>query len=210
MPRLYIVDAEQPNAFATGRDPRHAAIAVTTGLIARLEDAEIAGVIAHELSHVIRRDTLTMTLAATLAGAVGMLAPSGRRRGEPRSVAGAVGAALAKGIAPLAAMVVRMAISHAREYEADRSGALLAGRPLSLADALEKLDGAARGSFVPEADRHPATAHLFIVNPLRGASLADLFGTHPPIAERVRRLKAMTGAAPSRFGPWDAEPWERA
>jgi heat shock protein HtpX len=211
MPRLYLVDAAQPNAFATGRDPRHAAIAVTTGLLATLGDDELTGVLAHELSHVANRDTLTMTIAATLAGAVGMLANLALFLGARRDGRGAalaiMDAVLAAIAAPIAAALVRMAVSRAREYEADRSGALLTDHPLWLAGALERIDAGAQGTTVAAAERHPATAHLFILDPLRRGAPASLFATHPPIAERVRRLQAMAGTAPSRFGPWDIGPW---
>jgi heat shock protein HtpX len=210
MPRLYLVDAAQPNAFATGRDPRHAAIAVTTALM-NLGDEELAGVLAHELSHVANRDTLTMTIAATLAGAVGMLANLALFLGARRDGRGAalaiMDAVLAAIAAPIAAALVRMAVSRAREYEADRSGALLTDHPLWLAGALERIDAGAQGTTVAAAERHPATAHLFILDPLRRGAPASLFATHPPIAERVRRLQAMAGTAPSRFGPWDIGPW---
>lgn len=215
MPALYLIDSVQPNAFATGRDPAHAAVAVTSGLLGLLDEGEVAGVIAHELSHVVHRDTLTMTITATLAGAIGMLAnfafflaPRGDDRDAPL---GAFGALLAAILAPLAAMLVQMAISRTREYEADRSGAEISGNPRGLASALGKIEAVAERTIVGGAERNPATAHLFIVNPLRGASLARLFATHPATAERVRRLEAMAAArgaggpqqrSTDRRGPW--------
>lgn len=212
-PAVYIIENPQPNAFATGRDPAHAAVAVTTGLMNILSQEEAAGVIAHELAHVKNRDTLTMTIAATIAGAIGMLAnfafffrPSGDERGNPL---GAVGTILAMIVAPIAAMMVQMAISRTREYAADREGAAIVGEPLWLASALEKLEAAAHQVPNEDAERNPATAHLFIVNPLRGSGLASLFSTHPSIEDRVRRLHTMAGqsapvraTAGRRRGPW--------
>jgi heat shock protein HtpX len=215
LPRLYLIDSAQPNAFATGRDPAHAAVAVTRGLLAALEPAEVAAVIGHELSHVVHRDTLTMTVAATIAGAIGMLANFafflGPRDDERDAPLGMFGALLVALLAPVAALLVQMAISRTREYEADRRGAEISGDPASLASALRKIETMARRTMVPDAERNPATAHLFIVNPLNGASLATLFATHPATEERVRRLDAMAaargmdqsgprGATPS--GPW--------
>jgi heat shock protein HtpX len=204
MPRVFIMESAQPNAFATGRDPEHAAVAVTTGLLHSLNQAELAGVLAHELSHVRNRDTLTMTIAATIAGAIGMLAnfafflPRGRN-----NPLGAAGALLVMVLAPLAAMLVQMAISRTREYAADRSGAELTRHPLWLASALTKIDAVARGAPNLAAERNPATAHLFIVNPLHGGGLAGLFASHPSTAERVRRLRAMAPPENSA-GPWGA------
>jgi heat shock protein HtpX len=211
MPRLYLIESAQPNAFATGRDPAHAAVAVTRGLLAVLEPAEIAAVIGHELSHVVHRDTLTMTIAATIAGAIGMLANFafflGPREDERDAPLGMFGALLVAILAPLAALLVQMAISRTREYEADRRGAEISGDPASLAAALRKIDGMARRTMVPDAERNPATAHLFIVNPLNGASLASLFATHPATDERVRRLDAMAAARGlGGTGPWGATP----
>jgi heat shock protein HtpX len=212
MPAVYIIENPQPNAFATGRDPAHAAVAVTTGLLNILSQEEAAGVIAHELAHVKNRDTLTMTVAATIAGAIGMLAnfafffrPSGDGRGNPL---GAVGTILAMILAPIAAMLVQMAISRTREYAADRDGAAIVGEPLWLASALGKLDAAAHQVPNEDAERNPATAHLFIVNPLQGGGLASLFSTHPSIEDRIRRLQAIAGqgapppAQARRRGPW--------
>jgi heat shock protein HtpX len=214
IPALYLTDSAQPNAFATGRDPAHAAVAVTSGLLNLLDEGEIAGVIAHELSHVVHRDTLTMTVTATIAGAVGMLANLafflGPRDDDRNAPLGAFGALLVAILAPIAAMLVQMAISRTREYEADRSGAEISGNPHGLATALRKIEAMAQDTMVGGAERNPATAHLFIINPLHGASLAQLFATHPATAERVRRLETMAAARgvggpqqPSvHRGPW--------
>ena len=173
----------------------------------------MGGVIAHELSHVIHRDTLTMTITATIAGAIGMLANfalffGGRSDGR-NSPLGGVGTVAAALLAPIMALLVQMAISRTREYDADRSGAAITGNPLWLAAALRKIEAIARGTTVPEAERNPATAHLFIVNPLHGTSFQSLFATHPSTEERVRRLEAMTasgGANIGSAGPWGARP----
>ena len=195
MPRIYVIDSEQPNAFATGRDPAHAAVAATSGLLAKLDAEELAGVMAHELAHVKNRDTLIMTVAATIAGAIGMVANfafffGGHRGTDGR---GAVGAILAAVLAPLAAMLVQMAISRGREYEADRIGAEICGQPLWLASALAKLEAAAHAIPNATAERNPATAHLYIVNPLSGKGMDNLFSTHPNLENRIRRLEAMAG-----------------
>jgi heat shock protein HtpX len=198
MPRVYIIPEDTPNAFATGRNPTHAAVAVTQGILRVLSEDELEGVLAHELSHVKNRDTLTMTLAATLAGAVTMVARmagyavmfGGRRSDDEDSGGGAVGAIVMMIVAPIAAILIQLAISRAREFQADASGARMAGRPWGLAKALEKLDIASK---LAPMDATPATAHLFIVNPLRGAGgLSTLFSTHPPIEERIARLRAMS------------------
>lgn len=220
MPRVFIIENDQPNAFATGRDPEHAAVAATTGLLHRLSPEEVAGVMAHELAHVKNRDTLIMTITATIAGAVSMLANfglffGGSNNGERgNNPLGMIGTILAAILAPIAASLVQMAISRTREYEADRLGAEICGRPLWLADALTNIDAAVHHIPNPQAEAHPATAHLFIANPLSGASLATLFATHPDMGERVRRLRAMAGtpagfARPTggfmphkRPGPW--------
>ena len=212
MPKIYMIDNDQPNAFATGRDPQHAAVAVNTGLMRLLSPEEVAGVLAHELSHVRHRDTLTMTMTAVIAGAIGMLANfafffggMGRDRREGGGL-GALGGLLVMLFAPIAATLVQLAISRTREYEADRKGAEIAGNPLWLASALGKLEHGARAIDNPVAEGHPATAHMFIVNPLHRQTLAGLFATHPPIEERIRRLEAMAAAqgqsAPARRGPW--------
>jgi heat shock protein HtpX len=198
MPRVYIIPEDTPNAFATGRNPSHAAVAVTQGILRVLSEDELEGVLAHELSHVKNRDTLTMTLAATLAGAVTMVARmagyaamfGGRRSDDDDSGGGAIGAIVMMIVAPIAAILIQLAISRAREFQADASGARMAGRPWGLAKALEKLEIASKLSPM---DASPATAHLFIVNPLRGAGgLSTLFSTHPPIEERIARLRAMS------------------
>ena len=198
-PRVYLIESDQPNAFATGRNPENAAVAATTGLLERLDREEIAGVIAHELAHVRNRDTLIMTVTATIAGAVGMLANFalffGGNRNNPLGIVGVLLVAI---LAPVAAMLVQVAISRSREYEADRGGAEICGRPLWLAAALEKIAAAARRIDNHRAEANPATAHLFIVNPLHAHRVDGLFSTHPSTAERVRRLRAMAGAA----GPW--------
>ena len=198
-PRVYVIDQDQPNAFATGRDPAHAAVAATRGLLQMLERREIRGVMAHELAHVKHRDTLTMTVTATVAGAVSALANfavffGGRdENGRP---AGMVGAILVALLAPLAAALVQMAISRGREYEADRGGAEISGDPQALADALRKIEAYARGGYVnPDAERHPATAHMFIINPLAGLGGDNLFSTHPATENRVAALLGMAGEA---------------
>jgi heat shock protein HtpX len=209
MPKVYIIDNDQPNAFATGRNPQHAAVAVNTGLLKLLSPEEVAGVLSHELAHVRNRDSLTMTMTAVIAGAIGMLAQfafffgaSGNRRDNPL---GPIGALLVMLFAPLAATLVQLAISRTREYEADRQGSLISGHPLWLASALGKLEQGARAIENPTADGHPASAQLFIVNPLHGGAMSRLFTTHPPIAERIRRLEAMAaeaGESAPRHGPW--------
>jgi heat shock protein HtpX len=191
MPKVFIIDTPQPNAFATGRNPENAAVAATTGLMRLLSHQELAGVLAHELAHVKNRDTLIMTVTATLAGALGMLANFGLFFGNNRdNPLGAIGTILMVILAPLAAMLVQMAISRSREYEADRGGAALSGQPQYLASALRKLETA--NTRAPMARVNEATAHMFIVSPLRGGGLKSLFSTHPPMDERIRRLEAMT------------------
>ncbi|MGZ5940627.1 MAG: zinc metalloprotease HtpX [Rhizomicrobium sp.] len=204
MPKVYIVDNDQPNAFATGRNPEHAAVCVTTGLLARVNGEELAGVLSHELSHVRNRDTLTMTIAATIAGAVSMLANFAYFFGgnDRRNPLGFVGLILAAIVAPIAAMLVQMAVSRTREFEADRMGAEISGRPLWLASALQKIDRAAAVIDNPEAQTHPATAHMFIINPLHGGGLSGLFSSHPSTEERIARLRAMAGQTPAQAGPW--------
>ena len=198
MPAVYVIDNPQPNAFATGRNPAHAAVAATTGLLQMLSHEELAGVLSHELSHVKHRDTLIMTITAAIAGAISMLAnfaffmPRGNDRDNGMGI---IGALLLMVLAPLAAALVQMAISRGREFEADRGGAEISGRPLWLASALRKIERAAEAIPNPEAESNPATAHLFIVNPLHGRNFAALFSTHPSTEERIARLKAMAGAA---------------
>jgi heat shock protein HtpX len=202
MPRVYLVDTPQPNAFATGRDPQHAAVAVTTGLLRTLNHQELAGVLAHELSHVRNRDTLIMTVTATLAGALGMLANFGFLFGGNRdNQSGLVANILAVILAPLAAMLVQFAISRTREYAADRMGAEISGHPLWLASALQKLESSARRIDNIPAEQNPATAHLFIVNPLHGRSFDNLFSTHPSTENRVRTLRELAARTGS-VGPW--------
>ena len=200
MPKVYIMENDQPNAFATGRNPENAAVAATTGLLRRLSTEEIAGVMAHELAHVKNRDTLIMTITATIAGAISMLANFalffGGNRNNPLGLIGTIALMI---LAPMAAMLVQMAISRSREFEADRIGAEICGRPLWLASALEKLDVSAQRIDNPVAEANPATAHLFIVNPLHMRSIDSLFSTHPKMGERVRRLRQMAGAG---AGPW--------
>ncbi|MBX6366993.1 MAG: zinc metalloprotease HtpX [Rhodospirillales bacterium] len=196
MPRVYIVETEQPNAFATGRDPEHAAVAVTTGILRALSREELAGVLAHELAHIKNRDTLTMTVTATIAGAIGMLAnlafflgPSHASSEDNRG--SAIGGIVLALLAPLIAMLVQFAISRTREYEADREGAAICGEPLWLARALAKIDAYARRTVNVPAEQHPGTAHLFIVHPLRGGGADNLFSTHPSTENRIARLEAM-------------------
>ena len=200
MPKLYRLPTATPNAFATGRSPKHAAVAVTSGLLELMNETELRGVIAHELSHVKNRDTLVMSIAAAVAGAISMLASWARwglmwgGRSDDRREGGGgplqvVALLIIAILAPLAAMLIQLAISRAREYGADETGARLTRNPYALADALEKLDRAVRAH--PLSDANPATVHLFIVNPLKADAIAKLFSTHPPIAERVRRLRAM-------------------
>ncbi|WP_119679295.1 zinc metalloprotease HtpX [Indioceanicola profundi] len=194
MPKVFIIENEQPNAFATGRNPENAAVAATTGLLKRLSPEEVAGVMAHELAHVKHHDTLIMTVTATLAGALSMLAQfglffgGGNNRDNPL---GPIGAILMVILAPMAAMLVQMAISRSREYEADRLGAEICGNPLWLANALAGIQNAARQSVNIPAERNPATAHMFIINPLNGRNMDNLFSTHPKTEERIRRLQAL-------------------
>jgi heat shock protein HtpX len=191
-PRVTVIHSDQPNAFATGRDPAHAAVAATTGLLQLLTRDEIRGVMAHELAHVKNRDTLTMTVTATIAGAISALANfafffGGSRDEDNRG--GLIGAIAIAILAPIAAMLVQMAISRAREYEADRIGAEIGGDPAALARALEKIEAYARGGYVNhDAERNPATAHLFIINPLTGKGADNLFSTHPSTQNRVEAL----------------------
>ncbi len=192
MPKVYIIDNPQPNAFATGRNPENAAVAATSGLLQRLSEHEVAGVMAHELAHVKNRDTLIMTITATLAGALSMLANFalffGGNRNNPL---GFIGVLLVAIVAPLAAMLVQMAISRAREFEADRIGAEISGRPLWLASALGKIEQAAKGIDNHVAEANPASAHLFIINPLHAHRVDSLFSTHPSTRERIERLRRM-------------------
>jgi len=207
MPKVYIAQNPQPNAFATGRNPQHAAVCATTGLLERLSYEELAGVMAHELAHVKNRDTLIMTITATLAGAISMLANFAfffGGRNDRNNPLGAFGAILVMILAPLAATLVQLAISRAREYEADREGAEISGRPLWLASALQRISANVQRIDNVDAERNPATAHMFIINPLHGGGLGSLFATHPSTEQRVARLQAMAnemGQEPER-GPW--------
>lgn len=196
MPRVYVINTPQPNAFATGRNPQRSAVAVSTGLLDTLSTQELAGVVAHELAHIRNRDTLTMTLAATIAGAISMFANVlqfgylfGTRRDNGKL--GWLGVLAAVLIAPFAAMLVQMAISRSREYEADRIGAAVCGNPLWLASALERIHTIARNTPYPEAEMAPAAAHLFIVNPLTGRGMDNLFTTHPNIEIRISELRKL-------------------
>jgi heat shock protein HtpX len=199
MPKVYIIPGEAPNAFATGRNPQHAAIAVTEGILRIMSEEELEGVLAHELSHVQNRDTLIMAIAATLAGAItymahmaqwAMIFGGGRRDSDEEGSGGGglIGGLLMIVLAPLAATLIQLAVSRSREFQADATGAQMAGQPWGLANALEKLEVASK---VAPMDATPATAHLFIVNPLTGGGWTTLFSTHPPIAERVARLRAL-------------------
>ncbi len=194
MPKVYIIDADQPNAFATGRNPGHGAVAVTTGIMRLLDRNELAGVIAHELTHIKNRDILVSTIAATIAGAISYLAQMaqwamifGGRRDDDEA-GNPVAALVMMIVAPIAAMLVQLAISRTREYGADAGGARIVGNPLYLANALKKLHYASQR--IP-LEANPATSHMFIVNPLSGGTLVKLFSTHPPIEERIARLEAM-------------------
>ena len=199
MPKLYIIPTDAANAFATGRNPQHAAVAVTEGILRMMDERELTGVLAHELSHVMNRDILISSIAATLAGAIMMIANMARwaaifggfSRSDDREGGGGVLGLIAMSIlAPIAAMIIQMAISRTREYAADASGAQTSGDPLGLASALSKLGRAAER--IP-LDASPQTSHLFIVNPLSGRSLMQLFSTHPPLEDRIERLRAMAG-----------------
>ena len=211
MPKVYLIDNPQPNAFATGRNPQNAAVAATTGLLERLSYEEVAGVMAHELAHVQNRDTLTMTITATLAGAISMLGNfafflGGNR--DNQNPLGIVGVLLAIIVAPIAAMLVQMAISRTREYSADRLGAEIAGEPMWLASALDKIARAAQRIPNPDAERNPATAHLFIINPLSGQRMDNLFSTHPNTENRIAALQEMarSGMGSGRSAPRSVQP----
>ncbi len=215
MPRVYVMENPQPNAFATGRNPEHAAVAVTTGLLNTVNHQELAGVLAHELGHVKNHDTLLMTITATIAGAVSMLANFGfyfGGRSNSNGNIGMIGSLALLILGPLAAGMVQMAVSRTREYEADRAGAEISRQPLSLASALQKIAGAAQHIPNMPAERNPASAHMFIVNPLSGARMDNLFSTHPDVENRVARLQEMaretgetgvpTNASAQASGPW--------
>lgn len=239
MPRVYLIDADQPNAFATGRNPEHAAVAATTGLLQRLSQQEVAGVMAHELAHVKNHDTLTMTIAATIGGAISMLANfafffgAGARDGEGRGILGLGGTILMVLLAPFAAMLIQMAISRTREYGADRLGAQISGQPLWLASALRNISNTAQQIPYEAAEANPATAHMFIINPLTGQGMDNLFSTHPKTENRIAQLEKIAqemgdsgaviggidlGRQSSRDsshdsdegrGPWDRDPHDR-
>ncbi len=220
MPKVYVIDNPQPNAFATGRNPQNAAVAATTGLLEQLTPEEVAGVMAHELAHIDNRDTLTMTVTATIAGAISMLANfalffgGGRNNNSPFGLIGLILAAIT---APFAAMLVQMAISRTREYSADRRGAEISGNPIWLASALAKIARAAGRMPMISAERNPATAHLFIINPLSGERMDNLFSTHPNTENRIAALQdmggQMTGGTPepaqraddTPTGPWSQD-----
>jgi heat shock protein HtpX len=195
MPRVYIINENQPNAFATGRNPKHAAVAVTTGIMRILSHEELQGVVAHELSHVRHRDILVSTIAATIAGAISYLAQMAQwamifgGRGDDEEGGNPIAAIAMMIVGPIAALIVQMAISRSREYSADEGGARLAGNPRYLAGALRKLDVASKK--IP-MHANPATSHMFIVNPLSGGGLLKLFSTHPPVEERIARLESMS------------------
>jgi heat shock protein HtpX len=217
MPRVYLMDNPQPNAFATGRNPQNAAVAVTTGLLERLTREEVAGVVAHELAHIKNYDTLTMTITATIAGAISMLAQFGMFFGgsrENNNGLGMIGTLVMVILAPLAAMIVQMAISRTREYSADRLGAQICGQPMWLASALAKISNAAHAIPNDAAERNPATAHMFIINPLSGERMDNLFSTHPATENRIAALEQLAremghggfrggyAASAPASGPW--------
>jgi heat shock protein HtpX len=217
MPRVYVMNNPQPNAFATGRNPANAAVCASTGIIEALSPEELAGVMAHELSHVKNYDTLTMAVAATIGGAISMLAQylqfgalfGGNR--DNNSGVGWIGMLVAMIVAPLAAMLVQMAISRSREYQADRMGAMICGNPLWLASALQKIEGYAREIRNEPAEAAPATAHLFIINPLTGEGMDNLFSTHPNTENRIAELEKLAAemgvSAPRSFGNKPSGPW---
>ncbi|HET7312899.1 zinc metalloprotease HtpX [Salinisphaera sp.] len=203
MPRVYVMDSDTPNAFATGRSPSHAAVAATTGLLRIMNREELRGVLAHELAHVRHRDTLISAVAATFAGAITMIANiaqwtmlfGGFRGDDDEEGAGGLLGGLAMIIlAPMAAMLIQMAVSRSREFAADKGGAEICGSPTGLANALRKLEQANQRHPMGTAERNPGTAHLFIVNPLAGVNIGKLFSTHPPTDERIQRLEAMSGS----------------
>ncbi|MGV8955460.1 MAG: zinc metalloprotease HtpX [Cypionkella sp.] len=196
-PAVYLIQSDQPNAFATGRDPQHAAVAVSSGLLKHLQTREVAAVVAHELAHIRNRDTLTMTITATFAGAISALAQfglffGGGNRDNPM---GGVGRLAMVFLAPLAAMLVQMAVSRTREYEADRGGAEISSDPLALASALQKIAALAGQTVNVAAERNPAMAHMYIINPLSGQRMDNLFSTHPDTANRIEALRKLAALA---------------
>ncbi|MEL6477889.1 MAG: zinc metalloprotease HtpX [Pseudomonadota bacterium] len=211
MPKVFIIETDQPNAFATGRDPSNAAVAATTGIMRMLSREELAGVMAHELAHIQNRDTLIMTISATVAGAISMLAQFGMffGGGSNRNPLGLIGVILAAILAPLAAMMIQSLISRTREYAADRLGGEICGNPIWLASALAKISGSR--VEMASAERNPASAHLFIVNPLRGMRMDRLFSTHPPAEKRIAELRAqaaeMGRTATAISGRSGSQPW---
>ena len=211
MPRVYVIHADQPNAFATGRNPENAAVAASTGLLEQLSQEEMAGVMAHELAHIKSRDTLTMTVTATIAGAISMLANPFMMMGGGRnnnSPLGPIGTLLVIFVAPMAAALVQMAISRSREYQADQMGAEICQRPMWLASALEKIAGAAKRIPNMAAERNPASAHMFIINPLSGERMDNLFSTHPNTENRIARLEALAREWGTQESATDAGPWD--
>jgi heat shock protein HtpX len=210
MPRVYIMDNPQPNAFATGRNPEHAAVAVTTGLMSALSREEVAGVVAHELAHIKNRDTLIMTITATIAGAISMLAQfsmfSGGNRDNNNGM-GIIGTIAMAILAPLAAMLVQMAISRTREYAADRMGAQIAGEPMWLVTGLQRIENAAHQVPNETAEHNPATAHMFIINPLSGQRMDSLFSTHPATENRVAALMQLAAEMGRTARGRTAQPW---
>jgi len=209
MPRVFLMDNPQPNAFATGRNPQNAAVAVTTGLVASLSREELAGVIAHELAHIKNHDTLLMTITATIAGAISMLAQFGMFFGGNRnnnSGPGLIGSIAMMILAPLGAMLVQMAISRTREYAADNLGARIAGQPMWLASALVKIENAAHEVPNWDAERNPSTAHMFIINPLSGHGVDNLFATHPSTEKRIAALRQLAAELGAQGTPPVASP----
>jgi len=207
MPRVFLMDEMQPNAFATGRNPENAAVAVTTGLMNQLSREELAGVIAHELAHIKNHDTLLMTITATVAGAISMLAQFGMFFGGNRNNnngLGVIGSIAMMILAPFGAMLVQMAISRTREYAADDLGARICGQPMWLASALAKIENAAHQIPNMEAERNPATAHMFIINPLSGHGVDNLFTTHPSTENRIAALQQLAAAMGAQGGTTSA------
>lgn len=206
MPAVYLIDTHQPNAFATGRNPENAAVAMTTGLVRLLSRAELSGVIAHELAHIKHRDTAIMTVTATFAGAIAMLANFALFLGGSRERMGIVGTLAMMILAPMAAALVQMAISRTREYAADKEGARICGNPIWLASALQRIEAGAAQADNIAAERNPATAHMFIINPLHGKGADNLFATHPSTGNRVAALRRMAGRMPQSHAARPARP----